>query len=61
MTTPPEADRKPTSPLVGTWMAIGVAVGAALGAATKNFGVWIPIGVAVGLALGVGMAKKRGA
>ena len=61
MTTPPEADRKPTSPLVGTWMAIGVAVGAALGAATKNFGVWIPVGVALGLALGVGMSRKRSA
>ncbi|HEV8200534.1 MAG TPA: hypothetical protein VGS03_10975 [Candidatus Polarisedimenticolia bacterium] len=61
MTMPPEADRKPVSPLLGTWMAVGVAIGAALGAATKNFGLWIPIGLAVGLALGVGMSKKRGA
>jgi hypothetical protein len=60
MTPPPGTDRKPASPLVGTWMAIGVAVGAAIGAATKNFGVWIPVGIAVGLAIGVGMSKKRG-
>lgn len=50
--------KKPAGPAVGTWLALGAGIGAAIGAATKNIGVWLPIGVAIGLALGVGMSRR---
>ena len=35
----------------GRYIAIGVTVGVAIGAATHNLAVWIVIGVAIGVAL----------
>jgi hypothetical protein len=32
--------------------AVFIALGCAIGVATKNIGVWLPIGVALGIALG---------
>jgi hypothetical protein len=32
--------------------AVFIAIGCAIGVATKNVGVWLPIGVALGIALG---------
>lgn len=33
-------------------LAIGIALGVGIGAATHNISLWLPIGVAVGLTLG---------
>ncbi len=46
---------------IGAWMAIGVGIGTALGAATENMGAGIAIGIGIGLAIGAGLdanAKK---
>ena len=34
-------------------MCTGIAVGAAIGAATHNIGLWMPIGLSVGICLGL--------
>lgn len=42
------------------WLPIGIAIGAALGAATDNMGVWLGFGVALGVILSVvGNPKKK--
>lgn len=33
-------------------MCIGISIGAAVGAATKNIGLWLPIGLCLGVGLG---------
>jgi hypothetical protein len=43
---------------LGTWTAIGVGFGAAIGAATHNMGVWLGIGVALGVAIGVATGRR---
>ncbi|MGA3094226.1 MAG: hypothetical protein ABSD79_02425 [Dehalococcoidales bacterium] len=48
---------------VGLWLAIGTALGLALGAGFRNPALGIPIGVALGLVIGVildARAKKEG-
>ncbi len=32
----------------GYWIAIGVGIGSAVGAATDNFALWIPLGITIG-------------
>ena len=46
---------------MGTWTAVGVGIGAALGVATNNMGVGLLAGVAIGLAIGAAQwwAKER--
>ena len=46
---------KPKTLSMGTWMAIGVAVGAGLGVAMDN----LPIGVAIGIAIGAGIGAAQ--
>ena len=42
-------ERGPTNmAAVGTWLAVGIGVGVAMGAATENLAVWIAIGAVVG-------------
>ncbi len=38
---------------------MGIAIGAAMGAATNNMGIWLAIGISVGLAIGVGLDAQR--
>ena len=45
-------------PRPGAWLAIGIAIGAALYAATRS-PVWIALGVALGAALAA-RARRRG-
>jgi hypothetical protein len=40
-------------------LPFGVAIGAAVGAATHRMGLWVAIGAAVGAAL-TGIARRRG-
>ncbi len=41
------------------WIAIGIGVGAALGAALDNMGLWVALGVAGGAALGTALSWKK--
>jgi len=43
---------------LGTWIAVGIGIGAAIFAAT-NEPVWIAVGVAIGAALGWRKPKDR--
>ena len=43
---------------VGIWIAVGVGMGAALGAAMHNMGVWVAVGAGIGVALGVAMSAN---
>ena len=36
---------------IGLWTAIGIAIGAAMGAASGNMGMWVAVGLAIGLDL----------
>jgi hypothetical protein len=41
------------------WTVMGIAFGAAMGAATDNMGVWVALGGALGLVIGA-VAIRRG-
>jgi hypothetical protein len=43
---------------VGLWVAIGTAIGVALGAGMENVGAGIPIGTAIGVAVGMALDAK---
>lgn len=56
----PEDGKKPVNYTpVGAWLAIGVGIGTAIGAATGQIGVWIGAGAGVGIALGAAFTLKR--
>ena len=44
---------------VGVWLALGAAIGTAIGAATQNIGMWIAIGVGMGVAIGAAMSASK--
>jgi hypothetical protein len=37
---------------MATWTVVGIAIGAAMGSATRNMGEWVASGAAVGLVIG---------
>ena len=41
---------------MGTWVAVGIGIGVAMGVATDNLALWIVIGAA-GLVIGLGMSR----
>ncbi len=50
---------KSNTTTVGTWLAVGIAIGTALGVALDNLGLWLAVGVAVGAALGAGRSAGK--
>jgi hypothetical protein len=42
-------------------IALGAGVGAALGVATHQIGPWLVIGIGIGLAIASGMAERKSA
>lgn len=44
----------------GAWIAIGISVGAGIGAATGNMALWLVIGASVGLVLNMVIPNYRG-
>ncbi len=47
-----------TSMNFGVWTAIGIAFGAAVGAATDSTAAWMAIGVALGVAMGAATSRR---
>ena len=46
---------------LGVWLAIGTAMGAAIGVANNNVAVWLPIGAVMGVIIGaVASQSARG-
>ncbi len=45
--------------VVGAWVAIGVGIGAAMGAATDSMAIWVAVGVGAGVAIGA-LVSRRG-
>lgn len=41
------------------YMAVGIAVGTAIGMVTDNIGLWLALGIAVGAGLSVPRGKKN--
>ena len=41
------------------WTALGIGIGAALGASTDNMGLWVGMGAAFGSALGFILIKEN--
>ncbi len=47
---------------IASWLAIGIGIGAAMGAATDSMAIWVAIGAGVGVAIGaviVGLRRTR--
>ncbi len=42
-----------------TYLAIGIAIGTAIGVANDNLGLWLPIGIAIGAGLAYSRQKKE--
>ena len=40
-------------------MCLGISIGTAVGAATKNMGLWIPIGLCLGMSLGIVISSTK--
>ena len=44
----------------GAYIAIGIALGTAVGVATDNLGAWLAIGIALGVAMAARAGKSEG-
>jgi hypothetical protein len=44
---------------IGLWTVVGIAIGAAMGAASGNMGMWVAVGLAIGLASGVAVERRK--
>ena len=43
----------------GTWTAIGIALGAAMGAGTDLMGAWVGLGAGIGIAMGAATNRSH--
>ena len=48
-----------TSESVNQWLAIGMCLGIAVGAATDNIGLWLSLGMCIGAAVGFAIGEKK--
>lgn len=44
---------------VNQWLAIGMCLGIAVGAATDNIGLWLSLGMCIGAAVGYAIGEKK--
>ncbi|GAA4427191.1 hypothetical protein GCM10023169_26840 [Georgenia halophila] len=67
MTDQPQEPEKPKqsggNPIVGTWMAVGIAMGsgmgAGLGVALDNIGMGVALGIPMGMVVGIAIGTAR--